>query len=391
MLHQRTWAEIDLGALTHNHAVVRELSGPGVSTMLVLKANAYGHGAVPVAWHLGREGVACLGVGDSTEALELRAAGITAPILILGAIVPGELEDVVRGGILVTVHSGDRVRMLRKAAERSTGRVGVHLKVDTGMGRLGCQPKSAPAIAREIMRARRLELQGLCTHLAGTGPESRGDMERQVERFRRVLRALEKQGIAPAWRHAYASHALAAGLPPEFNLVRPGLSIYGVDSSGTLGGRLQPVLAWRTQVAFLKDHTRGSRIGYGGTFVAPRPTRIATLPVGYNDGYRFALSNNAEVLVRGKRCPVVGRVSMDYITVDVTEVQGARVTDVVTLLGRDGEACIPVEELARRAATIPYEILCGIGQRVRRIYRGPDGSSPEGPPAPGPAASGTRA
>lgn len=370
MLHQRTWAEIDLAALTHNHASVRQLAGPGVSTMLVLKANAYGHGAVPVAWHLGREGVACLGVGDSTEALELRAAGITAPILILGAIVPGELEDVVRGGILVTVHSGDRVRMLNKVAERSPGRVGIHLKVDTGMGRLGCQPKRAPAIAHEIRRSRRLELQGLCTHLASTGPECRAEMDRQLERFRGVLRALEAKGIVPRWRHAYASHALAAGLPPEFNLVRPGLSIYGVDLPGALAGRLQPVLSWRTQVAFLKDHPRGSRIGYGGTFVTRRPSRIATLPVGYNDGYRFALSNNAEVLVRGQRCPVVGRVSMDYITVDVTEVQGARVTDVATLVGRDGEACIPVEELARRASTISYEILCGIGQRVRRIYRG---------------------
>lgn len=384
MLHQRTWAEIDLAALTSNHAVVRALAGPGVSTMLVLKANAYGHGAVPVAWHLGREGVACLGVGDSTEALELRSAGITAPILILGAIVPGELDDVVRGGILVTVHSGDRVRMLRKAAERSTGRVGIHLKVDTGMGRLGCTPKRAPGIAREILRARRLELQGLCTHLAGTGPEGRADMDRQLERFRTVLRALERQGVQPRWRHAYASHALAAGLPPEFNLVRPGLSIYGVGLPGALSGRLVPVLSWRTQVAFLKDHPRGSRIGYGGTFVTRRPSRIATLPVGYNDGYRFALSSNAEVLVRGQRCPVVGRVSMDYITVDVTEVQGARVTDVVTLVGRDGEQAIGVEELAQRAGTIPYEILCGIGQRVRRIYRGAeggDGSAAAGPPA----------
>jgi alanine racemase len=190
MLHQRTWAEIDLDALTRNLAEVRTLAGPGVDTMLVLKADAYGHGAVPVAWHLMRQGVACFGVGDSSEALELRAAGITAPILILGAIVAGELEDVIRGGILVTVHSSDRVRALRRAAEKSPGRVGVHLKVDTGMGRLGCNPKRALGIAREIRRSRRLDLAGVCTHLASVGPNGHADTERQLERFRSVLGAL---------------------------------------------------------------------------------------------------------------------------------------------------------------------------------------------------------
>jgi len=400
MLHQRTWAEIDLDALSRNLAAVRALAGTGVEVMLVLKADAYGHGAVPVAWHLVRQGVPILGVGDSTEALELRAAGITAPILILGAVVAGEMEDVIRGGILVTVHSSDRVRALRRAAERSQSRVGVHLKVDTGMGRLGCHPKRAVGIAREVERSRRLHLQGVCTHLASTEPAStqpastqpastqpgaahprgklpdgsvpggKGETARQLARFRSVLAALEKDGIRPPWRHAYASNALLAGLTPEFNLVRPGLALYGVsaDSSAAAASRLVPALSWRTQIVFLKDHPRGSRIGYGGTFTTRRASRVATLPVGYSDGYRFAFSNNAEVLVRGRRCPVVGRVSMDYVTVDVTDVAGARVGDVVTLLGADGTARIPVEELATRAQTIPYEIFCGIGRRVRRIY-----------------------
>jgi alanine racemase len=378
VLHQRTWAEIDLDALSANLATVRGLAGAGVSTMLVLKANAYGHGAVPVAWHLLRQGVACLGVGDSTEALELRAAGITAPILILGAIVAGELEDVVRGGILVTVHSSDRVRALRRAAEKSPGKVGVHLKVDTGMGRLGCHPKRAVGIAREIRRSRRLDLQGVCTHLSGTTPGGQGETPQQLERFRGVVAALAKEGIEPVWRHAYASNALLGQLAPEFNLVRPGMALYGVDPSGTASASLTPALAWRTQVVFLKDHPKGARIGYAGTWTTRRPSRVATLPVGYNDGYRFAYSNNAEVLVRGRRCPVVGRVSMDYITVDVTEVEGARVGDVVTLLGRDGHERILVEELAQRAQSIPYEILCGLGARVKRVYRGGAG----GPPAP---------
>ncbi len=390
MLHQRTWAEIDLDALSRNLAAVRTLAGAGVEVMLVLKADAYGHGAVPVAWHLLRQGVSILGVGDSTEALELRAAGITTPILILGAVVAGEMEDVIRGGILVTVHSSDRVRALRRAAEQSQTRVGVHLKVDTGMGRLGCHPKRAVGIAREVTRSRRLDLQGVCTHLAGTKPGGNGESARQLARFRSVLAALAKDGIQPPWRHAYASNALLEGSAspggptPEFNLVRPGLALYGVATGAGAQGRLEPALSWRTQIVFLKDHPRGSRIGYAGTFTTRRPSRVATLPVGYSDGYRFAFSNNAEVLVRGQRCPVVGRVSMDYVTVDVTDVAGARVGDVVTLLGTDGAARLPVEELAERAQTIPYEIFCGIGRRVRRIYTsaGAPPSRPAAPPGP---------
>ena len=384
MLHERTWAEIDLDALSRNLAEVRAQSGSGVEVMLVLKADAYGHGAVPVGWHLVRQGVSCLGVGDSTEALELRAAGITAPILILGAVVAGEMEDVIRGGILVTVHSRDRVLALKSAAERSQSRVGVHLKVDTGMGRLGCNPDRAVGIAREVQRSQRLELQGIATHLAATGPEADGGTEKQVRTFRKVLAALEAEGIRPAWRHAFASTAIRARLAPEFNLVRPGLAVYGVDPSGAWEGRLTPALAWRTQVVFLKDHRRGAKIGYGGTWTAKRPSRIATLPVGYNDGYRFAFSNKAEVLVRGCRAPVVGRVSMDYVCVDVTHVEGARVGDVVTLLGRDGTQTLSVEELAAHADTIPYEVFCGIGRRVRRVYLGGGAATSAAPlPSPG--------
>lgn len=383
MQHERTWADIDLDALSANLALVKACAGPGVDVMLVLKADAYGHGAVPVAWHLLRQGVACLGVGDSSEALELRAAGITAPILILGAVVAGEMEDVIRGGILVTVHSGDRVRALRSAAERSQSRVGVHLKVDTGMGRLGCKPERALGIAREVRRSRRLELLGLATHLAAVGANGTEGTERQLERFRRTVAALEKEGVRPRWRHAYASTALLAGLPPDFNLVRPGMALFGVDTGAASaegpGARLTPALAWRTQIVFLKDHRRGAKIGYAGTWTARRPSRIATLPVGYNDGYRFAFSNRAEVLVRGRRCPVVGRVSMDYVCVDVTHVEGARVGDVVTLLGRDGAERIGVEELAAHAETIPYEVFCGLGRRVRRIYHGGADGAGHGP------------
>ncbi|MFV1957930.1 MAG: alanine racemase [Planctomycetota bacterium] len=377
MLHLRTWAEIDLGALDHNLATLRREAGEGVEVMLVLKADAYGHGAVPVAWHLSRSGVAYLGVGDSTEALELRAAGITTPILVLGAVVEGEMEDVVRGDIAVTVHSGDRVRALRKVVRRNHGakRAVLHLKVDTGMGRLGCKPERTLGIAREVRRSGDLVLEGLATHLATTTPDGGEEASRQLRRFARVQRALAEEGFSPRWRHAYASGAILSDLAGPFNLVRPGLALYGIDPHGRPGETLTPALSWRTQIVFLKDHRRGSHIGYLGTWCAPRRCRIATLPVGYNDGYRFAFSNRAHVLVRGRRCPVVGRVSMDYVCIDVTDVPGAQVGDVTTLLGRDRDEIIRVEDLAGLADTIPYEIFCGIGRRVTRRYVKNDGAT----------------
>ncbi len=375
MLNLRTWAEIDLDALAHNLDVIRRRAGDGVATMIVLKADAYGHGAVPVAWQLTRRGdVAYVGAGDSTEALALRAAGVTTPILVLGAVVSGEMEDVLRGKIAVTVHSGDRVRHLRRVVRMNGAKnVRVHLKVDTGMGRLGCHPERALGIAREIRRSRGLELEGVATHLAATGANGVPSAERQIRRFRRVLKALEAEGFRPRWRHAYASGGVLAGLPPSFNLVRLGLGLYGIDPRGVGDHDLRPVLSWKTQIVFLKDHRKGSAVGYEGTWRAPRKSRIATLPVGYNDGYRFAFSNRADVLVRGKRCPVVGRVSMDYVCADVSKVPGAAVGDTVVLLGRDGDEGVDAAELARLADTIPYEILCGIGRRVSRVYRGGNG------------------
>lgn len=368
MLHARTWAEIDLGLLARNLAFVRSVTEPGTDIMLVVKADAYGHGAVPVSWHLLPHGVAALGVGDSTEALELRDAGITAPIVVLGAVVAGELDDVVRGNIQVTVHSGDRIRALRRHLGRSGPKVRVHLKVDTGMGRLGCRPERVLGIAREIRRSRRIQLEGVSTHLASPEEEGEKQTELQLRRFKRVLAALDKEGLLPRWRHVHASTGVMRRLPGSFNLVRPGIAIYGSDPSGASAAGLQPALSWRTQIVFLKDHRKGARIGYGGTWTAKRKTRVATLPVGYNDGYRFAFSNRAEVLVRGHRCPVIGRVSMDYTCLDVTDLPGAQVGDVVTLLGTDNGQEIRVGELAGLADTIPYEILCGIGRRVKRRY-----------------------
>lgn len=246
MLNARTWAEVDLPALARNLRVVRDACGPDVAVMPVVKADAYGHGAVPVAWHLVREGIAMLGVGDSTEALELRAAGITAPILVLGAVVDGELPDVLRGGIDLTIHSGDRVRRLRDTVRATQRPVRVHLKVDTGMGRLGCHPERAVEIAREVVDHEGLALAGIATHLASVTPDGGAPAEAQLARFRQVVTELADVGIVPPWRHAHASGGILAALTRDVNLVRPGIALYGVpptparrpaSSASSRGGR----------------------------------------------------------------------------------------------------------------------------------------------------------
>ncbi len=384
MLHARTWAEVNVSALKRNLAKVKEAAA-GADVMLVVKADAYGHGATAVATTLAGHGVACFGVGDSTEALELRHAAVTTPILILGAIVKGEMEAVIKGEIGVTIHSAFRARALAHMARRMGTRVRVHLKVDTGMGRLGCAPACAVPLARAIERSPYLELEGIATHLATPGPEGDKETTRQLARFRRVLDLLKADGIEPRWRHALSSGGIAFRHDGEFNLVRPGIAVYGIRPHTEARMDLEPALSWKTQVVYLRDHRAGSRIGYGGTWKAPRRSRIATLPVGYDDGYRFAFSNKAHVLVRGRRAPVVGRVSMDYVTVDVTDVPGVRVDDAVTLVGTDGHETIRVEDLARWADTIPYEILCGLGRRVERTYGERSEAKAPGAPAAVPA------
>jgi alanine racemase len=370
MQHCRVWASIDLDAVSANLRRVRFLAGPRKGIMAIVKANAYGHGAVPLAWHLTSQGVDMLGVGDSQEAIELRRAGIPGRILILGAVVHGELPDVVAHDIAVTVHSTERVRLLEREGRRANRAVSVHLKVDTGMGRLGCAPGRAVEIARLVDSCDFLRLDGLCTHFSSVGPDDDGFTARQISEFEKVCGAIEQAGVTLGVRHAAASAAILARVAPHLDMVRPGLSLYGVAPSPDLQSGLRPALSLGSQIIFLKDFPAGSPIGYERQHVTSRRTRIATLPVGYNDGYPFRLGGRADVLVRGRRAPVVGRISMDYTTVDVGHIPGVSVGDEVILLGSSGEESIPVGELAERAGTISYEIFTRIGKRVVRTYRG---------------------
>lgn len=376
MQHRRVWAEIDLDAITSNLQTIRNAIGPGKGIMAIVKANAYGHESIPIGWHLASLGVDMLGVGDSQEAIELRCAGVSIPILVLGAIVSGELSDVVSNNIAITVHSNERVRVLEREARRARQPVSVHLKVDTGMARLGCKPSSALELARLIHSCDHLRFDGICTHFSSVGSASAagtGDdnfTDRQVRTFNRVVGEIERAGIPVPRRHAAASAAILRGVATHLDMVRPGLSLYGIGPSPELQAGLTPALSLKTQVIFLKDCPAQTPVGYNRTHVTPQRTRVATLPVGYNDGYPFRLGGRGQVIIRGRKCSVIGRVSMDYLTVDVGHVPGVSVGDEVVLIGASGRESITATDLAEQCGTIPYEILTRIGRRVERVYLG---------------------
>jgi len=366
---ERVWAEVDLDRIAANYRFLREQAG-GVEIMAVLKADAYGHGVVPIARRLVEEGAAMIGVGDSSEAFELREGGIVAPILILGAIVPGEAEKVVAYDIATCIHSFSRAMQLSAAAVAQNRTATVHLMVDTGMGRLGVTPSRAPELATEIVALPHLELTGIASHYASAASPIPIQLEQQFNEFSDVVRAVAAVGIEPGIVHASNTACLFSPLREHFSMVRLGIGLLGINP-GNLDDadrRLEPSLALRTQIIFMKDFPGGAPIGYHRTWVTRRPTRIATLPIGYNDGLSWQLGNRAAVLIRGVRAPIVGAISMDYTTVDVGHIKDASVGDVVTIIGKDGDEEIRVEDVATAARTIPYEVTCRLSRRVVRKH-----------------------
>jgi alanine racemase len=345
--------------------------------MAVLKADAYGLGAVPIARRLLAEGVEMIGVGDSTEAIELREAGIVEPILVLGAIIPGEAEKLVAYDIATCVHSSARAKLLDREAAHQGRQARVHIMVDTGMGRLGVSPPLAPDLVEAVDAFEHLRLEGLATHYASATSPIPIRLESQFLRFRDVVSEVRRRGIDPGVIHASSSASLFTPLREHFDMVRLGIGLFGIDPGNIedAGERLEPALTLRTQIIFMKDFPAGAPIGYHGTYETRRPTRIATLPIGYNDGISVQLSNRARALVRGHPAAIVGAISMDYTTIDVGHVKDASVGDVVTLIGRDGEEEIRVEELALAGRTIPYEVTCRLSRRVVRLYHGGTGDA----------------
>lgn len=379
-----TRAEVDLGAIARNVGRAKLLAGEAAEVMAVVKAEAYGHGLVPVARAALGAGAAWLGVANPDEAAPLRAARIRRPILVLGPIGREWSETVVRLGLHQCLGDPGQADGLARAAAAAGKRQPVHLKVDTGMGRVGVPPREARRAAEHIAGLPSLVLVGLMTHFADAEADDPGYAREQLRAFGDACRELAAAGIPVRWRHAANSGALLALPEARFDLVRPGILLYGCHPRGGLrpgDSPLAPALRLRTEIRQLKDLPRGATVSYGRSYVAPRDIRVATLPIGYADGVGRLLSNRGQVLIRGRRAPIIGRICMDMTLVDVTEVPEARVADEAVLIGRQGEEEITADEFAAWQGTISHEVLCRIGPRVPRVYRSVD--APEG--AEGPA------
>jgi alanine racemase len=370
-----TWAEVDLDALAHNYRVIRNHVGDEVKILAAVKANAYGHGAPKCARRLESEGVDWFGVALPEEGIELREAGITKPILCLGGFWPGQEAALLQHRLTPVVYRLDSIEMLDRAARAGKVFADVHVKIDTGMGRLGVRADEVPEFCDALKRFQNIHLDGLMTHLAVADDETKQDFTTaQLHAFDEALNIFRARGFSAELIHAANSAATFARPRGGDNMVRPGGTLYGFVRDVLPGDvqppPLRPVMSLYSRIMLLKQVPRGEKLGYGATFETQRDSLIATLPLGYDDGYARALSNRGRVIVRGEFAPVVGRVSMDLTLIDVTDVAGVELNDQVTLLGADGASEITAEEIGARAGTISYEITCGISNRVPRIYKG---------------------
>ncbi len=368
--YRPTWAEIDLGAVRYNLSQIQKRVEPGVRIMTVVKANAYGHGIVEVARRLCTSGVDYLGVATVDEALKLRVHKVKKPILVLGAILPAEVLVAVTNDITVTLCDRGLIPALESAARRSKHPAKVHMKVDTGMGRIGVWHEDALAFVREVTARKAIALEGIYTHFSSAG---RDDFftTYQIEAFERLLGVLDREGIRIPLRHAANSIATVDFTRSHLTMVRPGIITYGMYPKKAFAKffQLRPVLSLKTRISYLKVVPPGRSVSYGRTYITEKETLIATIPIGYADGYGRILSNKAYVLVKGKRARVVGKVTMDQVMLDVGHIDKVKVGDEVVLIGKQGRDRITTEELAKLCGTIPYEIVCSISSRVPRVYK----------------------
>jgi alanine racemase len=366
--YRPTRAEISLDALAANLETIRRRVG-GRAILGVVKADAYGHGALPVARALQGAGIEHLAVALLEEAVELRSGGITTPILVMGALEPSQMQAVSRCEVTPALFRLDQLEAFDLAAASGGRQLPYHLKVDTGMGRLGVPWRTAPQFLQDARRYSHLELQGIFTHLACADDPQHPLTSVQLERFQGILDLARSAGHQPRACHLANSAAVLDRPPAWLGMVRPGLLLYGYQPSSQLGGLdLQAVMKVTSQIVYLKELSPGDSVGYGATLTVARPSRIATIAMGYDDGVRRSLSNRGHFLVRGLRAPIVGRVSMDLTTLDVTDLPGVGIGDEAVFIGAQAGAFQGAEQVAEEAGTIPWEILCGIGSRVPRVY-----------------------
>jgi len=373
-----TWAEVSLGILRQNFRIVQKHVGDGVTICAVVKADAYGHGAVECARALEEEGARWFGVTSLDEAIPLRGAGIHTRILLMTGFWRGEEEEIVHLKLTPTVWEIEQIALLEKAASHLDARHPIHLKVDTGMGRLGVAPEDLPELCAVLKASKHLVVEGLSTHLASSEVLDAPSVEQQLKALDEVSRFLENEGIHPPLVHAANTGAVISRRESWNTMVRPGAALYGYYMPFERAGRevsgkglrlsVKPALTWKTRVLSLRDVKANQALGYGGTYVTKAAARIAVLPVGYADGFNRALSSRGRVIVGEQYAPIVGRISMDLTLVDVTGLPDVAVGDEVILLGAKDGLSVDAREHAALANTILYEILCGISKRVPRRH-----------------------
>ena len=372
-----TWAEISLSALRRNYERVRKLAGKR-KVMAVVKADAYGHGAVPVARCLAECGVDWFGVATVEEGMELRAAGVSQPVLLLGGLYMSDPADLVEYRLTPSVSSTARLDTYAACARRYDKPIEFHLKVDTGLGRLGVPFDRLRSFLERYQELEGLAMKGFFTHFASAEDQVACQTEEQLARFSMALKQLPWFEIDPEWIHASNSAALLVHPEVSENMVRIGALLYGYHVPlSFLPSRepqslpvFEPVLTFKSQVVYLKDVPSGTPLGYGAAFYTRRPSRIATVPVGYADGLSRGLSNRGRAIINEQYARIVGNISMDLTLLDVTDIPGVAVGDEVILIGRSEQCAITALEIAQQLSTVPYEVLCSIGKRVPRTYVG---------------------
>jgi alanine racemase len=359
----KTFAEVDLKALSHNLGVVRKKTGSS-NTLAVVKANAYGHGAVKISNHLIKKGVSKLGVAFTAEGIALRESGITCPILVF--FDRENIRECIEYGLTPVVFDNAYAKKISSEARRLNIQISVHLKVDTGMGRVGIMANKALSEIAKIASLKNIRIEGLMSHFSDADLKDKTFAKKQINLFSALIHDFKKAKISFRYLHMANSAAVLDMPDSYFNMVRPGIMLYGYAYDNAKG--LKPVLSLKSKIILIKTVPRGTPVSYGRTFITRRKSKIATIALGYADGYSRRLSNAGEVLISGKRASVAGRVCMDTTMIDITDIHGVNYNSEVVLIGSQGKERITAQDIAEKTGTIPYEVLTSIGQRVTRVY-----------------------
>lgn len=376
-MHTRpNWAEVSLSALQHNFRCLREHTSSKVTLCSVVKCDAYGHGVVRCSQSLEQAGAEWLGVTSTEEAVAVREGGVRTRVLIMTGFWRGEEETVLRHELTPAIATLEHIESLERAAEvlgRAPKSVPVHLKIDTGMSRLGLPIVDLPDFLSRLKQSPYIVLEGVFSHLASAEVLDAADAQQQIARFKQVVNTIEAAGLSPRYRHLANTAATLARPETWNNMARPGVALYGYELPFSGNGEVaplgvKPVLSWKTRIIATREIAAGTPVGYNGAWTAKRATRLGVIPVGYGDGFTRHLSSAGRVIVRGEYAPIVGNVSMDLTTIDLTDTASAQIGDEVVLIGQQGSRSILATEHARFAKTVVYEILCGLSPRVPRIY-----------------------